>query len=250
MKRIKLAVSISAALAVAACGGPKRLTTTPPSAANPAEAETDVVFDLLMAGDEGAATKRLKAIRKRDPMNANALLLSDSITRDPQELLGPNSYPHTVRTGDTVVGLAQQFLGNRLKAYQLLRYNGLKAPAVLTPGEILRIPGEAPRPEPARQPEPTTRPAPASKPKPAASKPAAPVAPAAGPAAAPAASPAANPAAAHQARAAGLAALNQGNVVRAVALLRRAAALDPANPAIARDLARAERIAATVKARK
>jgi len=38
--------------------------------------------------------------------------------------------------------------------------------------------------------------------------------------------------------------------VRAVGLLRRAAALDPGNPVIARDLTRAERIAATVKARK
>lgn len=240
MKRIKLAAWLSVASALAACGGPKGLTTTPPPLAGPVAAETDVVFDLLMAGDEGAATKRLKAIRKREPMNANALLLSDSIARDPKELLGPNSYPYAVRAGDTVVGLAQRFLGNRLKAYQLLRYNGLKAPAVLTPGQTLRIPGEAPRPEPVRQPEPASRPtpAPAAKPKPATPKPAAPAAPAT------------NPAAARQARAAGLAALNQGNVARAVALLRRAAALDPTNPLIARDLARAERIAATVKARK
>ena len=47
-----------------------------------------------------------------------------------------------------------------------------------------------------------------------------------------------------------IAALNQGNVDRAVGLLRRAKQLDPANPLIARDLARAERIAATVRARK
>lgn len=240
-KNIKLAALLAVASALAACGGPKTLKTTPPPVATPA-AEIDQVFDLLMAGDEGGATKRLKAIRKREPMNANAQLLSDSITRDPKELLGPSSYVYTVRSGDTIVGLAQRFLGNRLKAYQLLRYNGLKAPAVLTPGQMLRIPGEAARPEPIRQPEPAPRPAPATKPKPAAAKPTAP--------AAPAAVPAANPAAARQARAAGLAALNQGNVARAVQLLRRAAALDPGNPAIARDLSRAERIAATVRARK
>ena len=131
---------VAVASALAACGGPKGLTTTPPPVAQPGVADTDVVFDLLMAGDEGAATKRLKAIRKRDPMNATALLLSDSIGRDPTELLGPNSYPYAVRPGDTIVGLAQRFLGNRLKAYQLLRYNGLKAPAVLAPGQTLRIP--------------------------------------------------------------------------------------------------------------
>lgn len=239
MKRIKLAALLSVASVLAACGGPKGLTTTPPPVAAPSVAETDVVFDLLMAGDESAATKRLKAIRKRDPMNATALLLSDSVSRDPKELLGPNSYPYTVRAGDTVVGLAQRFLGNRLKAYQLLRYNGLKAPAVLTPGQTVRLPGEAPRPDPIRQPEPARpTPTPVAKPKPAAPKPAAPAAPTA------------NPVAARQARAAGLAALNQGNVARAVGMLRRAAALDPGNPLIARDLARAERIAATVKARK
>jgi Flp pilus assembly protein TadD len=62
--------------------------------------------------------------------------------------------------------------------------------------------------------------------------------------------PAGNPAAARQARAAGLAALNQGNVDRAIALLGRAAQLDPGNALIERDLARARRIAATVRARK
>ena len=61
---------------------------------------------------------------------------------------------------------------------------------------------------------------------------------------------AANPAAARAARTAGLVALNQGAVQRAVGLLRRAATLDPGNPLIARDLARAERIAATVRAHK
>lgn len=237
----KLVAAGAAALALAACsGGPARVANTPPPVAKATAAETDAVFDLLMAGDEAAAAKRLKIIRKRDPMDPVAQLLGDSVARDPKELLGPDSYAYTVRPGDTIVGLAQRFLGNRLKAYQLLRYNGLKAPAVLTTGQVLRIPGEAPRAEPVRHPEPTARPTPAptAKPKPAAPKPAAPTAPAA------------NPVAARQARAAGLTALNQGNVGRAVALLRRAVALDPANPAIARDLARAERIAATVRSRK
>lgn len=242
MTRIKLAALVVVASALAACSGaPKGVVTTPVPVAGAATAEADAVFDLLMAGNEDAAAKRLKAIRKRDPMNPAAALLADSISRDPKELLGPASYPYTVRPGDTMVSLAERHLGNRLKAYQLLRYNGLKAPAVLTPGQTLRLPGEAPRPEPVRHPEPSARPAasPSTKPKPAAPKPTA-----------PAAAPAINPAVARQVRAAGLAALNQGNVGRAVALLRRAATLDPGNPAIARDLARAERIAATVQSRK
>jgi LysM repeat protein len=227
------------AVALAGCSaGPARVKTLAPPPAQSSAGDVDSAFDLLMNGDESGARKRLKIVLKRDPMNANAQLLSDSIGRDPKELLGPESYPYIVRSGDTIVGLAQRFLGNRLKAVQLLRYNNLKAPVVLTAGQVLQIPGEPPRVEPIRRPDPSpvrpapSAPAPALKAKPAPPK------------------PAANPAAARQLRGAGLAALNQGNVDRAVGLLRRAAALDPGNPLIARDLARAERIAATVKARR
>ncbi|MFC3580391.1 LysM peptidoglycan-binding domain-containing protein [Sphingomonas hylomeconis] len=239
-KSVKLAVVAAGALSLAACSGgtPHLKAVAPPPAASSA-GEAEAIATLLDQGQEGAARKRLKALLKRDPMNPSARLLNDSLDRDPKELLGPDSYPYVTRPGDTIVGLAQRFLGNRLKAYQLGRYNGLKAPVVLTPGQVLRIPGEAPRPEPVRRPDPVrATPAPA-KPKPAAARPAAPAP----------AKPVANPVAARAARTAGLAALNQGNVQRAVGLLRRAAALDPGNALIARDLARAQRIAATVKAR-
>ena len=228
---------------LAACsGGPARVKSAPPPPVAVTTADTDAVFELLMQGKQDDARKQLQKLLKRDPMSATAKLLSDSIERDPKELLGPTSYAYAARAGDTIVGLSERFLGNRLKAYQLIRYNGLKAPVVLSPGQALRIPGEPPRVEPVRRPEPApTRPAPttpvAPRPKPAAPKPAA-------------TAPAANPGAARAARAAGLAALNGGDVNRAVGLLRRAAALDPGNPAIARDLSRAERIAATVRAHK
>lgn len=244
MTQIRTLLTTVALAALAACsGGPKPVKGVPrPAAVVPVSAaETDAVFALLMRGEEKGARKQLKALLKRDPQSANAALLSDSIERDPKELLGPVSYPYTVRAGDSAEGLAQRLLGNRLKAYQLIRYNDLKPPVVLTPGQVLRVPGEPPRVEPVRRPEPKSprpsapTPAPVAKPKPAAPKPAAPVA---------------NPAAARSARAAGLAALNGGDVNRAVGLLRRAAALDPGNPVIARDLARAERIAATVRARR
>ena len=243
--RTKFAVVGLGALALAACSsGPGRVkpALAPPPAASVAS-ETDAAFDLLMQGKEGAAVGKLKSILKRDPMNPAATMLSGSIKGDPKDLLGPQSYPYTVRAGDTMEGLAQRFLGNRMKAYQLVRYNSLKAPVTLVAGQVIRIPGEPPRPEPVRRPEPepakpaTTATSP--KPKVVAPKPAA-----------PAVSPGTNPVAARQLRTAGLAALNQGNVDRAVGLLRRAKQLDPANPLVARDLARAERIAATVRARK
>ncbi|MDB5687797.1 MAG: hypothetical protein JWR77_2386 [Rhizorhabdus sp.] len=229
-------------LALAACsGGPmprSGIKVASPTATT--ASEINAIAALLDQGDESAARRRLKVLLKREPMNASAQLLSDSIERDPKDLLGPNSYPYSVRAGDTITGLADRLLGNRLKSYQLLRYNGLKAPAALVAGQVLRIPGETIRIEPRRV-EPTpVRPTPAQttpRPKAEATRPAAPA-------------PAANSIVARQLRAAGLTALNQGAIDRAVGLLRRAASLDPGNALISRDLARAERIAATVRSRR
>lgn len=225
------------ALLVAACSTGER----PARSAAPIHATTtdeiEAIATLLDAGDQRRAKKRITAALKGDPGNARLMLLRDSIVRDPQELLGPTSFSYTVKSGDTIGGLAQQFLGNRLKSHQLARYNGILGAATLTPGQSLRIPGDAPRAVPVKRAEPQ---APAARPR--APQRAAAVAPRA--TAVPA-----NPAAARQARSAGLAALNEGNPGRAVNLLSRAAALDPANPAISRDLQRAQRVNAAVKAR-
>ncbi len=245
-------------LGLAACGGKG---APPPSAAGtvapPASAgEVDAIMALLDRGEAKAARRRIDAALGLDPMNPSLQVLRDSLDRDPTELLGPASHAYTVRPGDTMTGLAERFLGNKLKAYQLARYNAVDEPAALAPGRVLRIPGAAPAVERARRDEPhrterkTPKPALAAsrpKPKPSQPKPAA---------AAAARSPAADPGAgrakreAGAARAAGLAALNQGQVGRAVGLLRRAASLDPANPLARRDLARAERIASAVQARR
>lgn len=234
--------ALTLAIAVAACSGggakPAAQLPAPPHAAT-ADSDIDAIIALLDAGDTKNAQRRIASALKRDPMNASVQVLRDSIVRDPKQLLGPVSHPYVTKTGDTMNGLAERFLGTRLKGYQLSRYNGIAVPATLAAGQTLRIPGEPPRVEPVRRTEPRV-PAPVvatPKPKPAAAKPVV-------------AKPAANPVAARQARAAGLAALNQGDVVRATNLLRRASLLDPANPTIARDLGRAQRIAATVKARR
>lgn len=229
-----LAATLACAL-VAACGGGSpggRVASTVAVQPTPA-AEIDLVVALLEQGKPGAAKKRLSAALKRDPNNPALMVLRDSITRKPEELLGPNSFRYTARSGDTMSGLAQRFLGNRLKFYQLSRYNGIDLPGSLRAGQVLNIPGKPPAPPPPRQAGPAQ---PGSRDKPRAAL------------AAPS-RPAANPAAAQQARSAGLAALSAGQPGRAVALLSRAANLDPGNAVIARDLTRARRIAATVGSR-
>lgn len=226
---------VALGLALAACAqGPK---TPAPVSAAPATTTVEQAMLLLNEGDEAGARKAVKALLKRNPNDPGARVLEDSLDRDPVQLLGPKSFDYVVQPGDTMMGLSEKFLGTRLKFYQLARYNAVKIPAQLGAGVTLKIPGEAPRPPEPVRPRPTPKPV-ESAPKPA--KPKAPPAPAA---------PSQNPAAAQKARSAGLAALNQGRVANAVALLRRAAALDPGNPLIQRDLSRAERIERTVQAK-
>jgi len=234
LSQARATVGALALSALAACSGGASRPAGPAAIGNPV-AEIDAIVDLLNRGDADAARKRLRAALKRAPQDSSARLLLDSIERDARTALGPISYAYTVRPGDTMLGLADRLLGNRLKFYQLSRYNVIATPATLSAGTTLRIPGEPPRlpqPRPESQ-RPPAATAPVPRPRPSAIKP-------------PAAR--ADPAAARRARAAGLAALNAGNVDRAVAQLRRAAALDPGSAPIQRDLQRAQRIAATVRA--
>jgi hypothetical protein len=234
---LRLAALASLAALAACAKGPAPQPIAAPAPL--AESEIEGVQALLMRGDRKGAEKSLKPLLKRAPMNPKLQLLRDSISGDPKELLGPTNYPYTVRAGETIEQLAERLLGNRLKAYQLARYNDLANPSTLAAGTILRVPGSPPRPKPQPAPErPRTAPAAAPRPKPTAPT----------PAPAPA-KPVANPAAAQRARSAGLAALNRGAVRQAVGLLQRAHALDPGNAVILRDLQRAQRIAATVRAR-
>jgi tetratricopeptide (TPR) repeat protein len=207
--------------------------------AAPFRSPIDAAIDLLNQGDEKGAQKQLKPLLRANPNDPAANVLLESIQRDPVELLGAKSFSYKAQPGDTMLALSQRFLGNRLKFYQLARYNHLDKPAELAVGTMLRIPGEEPRaappsPEPIANRNGTSPPASQVK-----SKAKAPDS---------AAIPSANPAAAFKLRGLGLTALNQGQVASAVALLRRASALDPTNSLIARDLARAERIARTVRA--
>lgn len=239
---LRPAIVVVLAAFATACSNAPHPNASAGAALSATHNEVEAIAALLDAGETAKAKKRITAALKRDPNDANLMLLRDSIDRSPQELLGPNHYAYTVQQGDTFPGLAQRFLGNRLKAYQLARYNGVSGAGVLTAGQVLQIPGQLARIEAPRHIDRPTEPvrAPPRARTPARATPAPPAAAHLG----------TNPVAARQARSAGLAALNEGNPGRAVGLLARAAALDPGNPAIARDLQRAQRINATVKARK
>lgn len=236
-----IAAATALAFAVTACsGGPRVAASAPPAATAPAEIEQ--IAQLLDRGEVKDARKKLEAALRKDKANPSLLVLREDIDGDAKADLGPANHAYTVVAGDTMAGLARRFLGDRLKSYQLARYNGLKDPSALRPGQTLRIPGEDARPDSRRSAErglshrSSARADEHSRPSTVH--------------AAPPPAPGANPAAAQRARKAGLTALYKGKVAAAVTDLERAAALDPGNDAIASDLQRARRIAATVKARR
>lgn len=207
-----------------------------------------LALDLLGQGRSKAPQARaeLQAFLAEQPDNALGRSLLEQIDRDPLELLGAQSFPYTIRSGETLSSLAERFLGDRFQFFALSRYNGLETPREAQVGQVVKIPGTSP-PPPAlrgrRKPSPAAArasdealiaarvkeaPEPAAKPPPPAPppKPAAPR----------------DPGRAGRLRASALALLNKGQADKAAAMLQEAAQLEPGNALIRADLARALRL--------
>lgn len=223
---------------VAACSSTPRPKPGRPATVQAISNEQQIAdaIGALEIGDTARARKLLKEMSRRDPSDRQVQTLLVGIDANPVALLGTTTFPYIVQRGDRMTTIAERFLGDRLKFHLLARYNGLRTPSI-EPGQVLRIPGTAPAPiaSPVVRPRPENKPA--ASPPPRATPPVA-------------SAPAANPALAGSLRGQAVKALDQGKVATAVVLLRRAKAADPANALVARDLARAERLLATVRARK
>ncbi|MET0293991.1 MAG: LysM domain-containing protein [Phenylobacterium sp.] len=229
-RRAPLWLALAGACTLAACASaPKSApTATAPAPAKPDLAtapadRTRQAIDLLTQGRPTLARPLLVTALVDDPDNRVAKRLLAQIDGEPKALLPGKPKTYTVGPGETFSMLAGRFLGDPLMFYALARYNGFAAPSQLAPGYVLQIP----------VPE---RPAVVAKPKPATPAAKAPAEVAT----------ARNPGQASSLRAQGLDQLNRGAPSRAVSLLQQAAQLDPANPAIQRDLSRAQRIQASL----
>jgi hypothetical protein len=239
IRRPPILAAAAAALMMAACATTQPappvvavVTPPPPVVVQPPEAPpapTPVIpardrirtaVDLLGKGQTAAARTELAALLADYPDNAVGKTLIDQIDKDPKALLGTRNYRYTVRPGETLSILAGRFLGDPLLFFALARYNDIDRPDTNEVGRTLLIPGVPKR-------------APAAAAAPVAAK----------------AAPSVDADRANGLRRTALEAMSSGGIDRAVALLRQAAPLDPANTLIRADLERALRIQASVRNR-
>ena len=212
--------------------------TTPPE-------RQHYITELLGAGQRDQARVEAQKLVEEQPTSTEATTLLNEIDADPQALLGTQNMPYTVQPGETLVTLADRFLGDSNLFYALARYNNIDVPNTVAPGQAILIPttkhaGRADHPDhadhtPHAEHKPTPpvlrrRDEPAQEPK----KPAPPEGPPA--------APAHDPARASALRSQALVEMNKGAIDRAVSLLREASHLDPDSGPISADLARALRI--------
>lgn len=151
----------------------------PPTAAQQLQAQKLALgaVDLLESGNETDARSELDRALALDPSNKLALNLMRQMNEDPFTLLGRESFPYTVRAGESLSKVAGRFLGDVYAFHALARYNNIKVPRQVGEGRTIRVPGKAPPPErvdprrASREKEAAVPPAPAALPAPARAEP-------------------------------------------------------------------------------
>ena len=211
--------------------------TTPPE-------RQHYVLELLAAGKRDQARVEAQQLLKEQPANTEAATLLNEIDADPQTLLGAQSFSYTIQPGESLVTLADRFLGDSNLFYALARYNNIDVPNDAAPGQAILIPStkgapaeHAPRPEHVEHGEHDRKEA-----APVLRRREEPAVEAKKPVVEPPAGAAHDPARASALRSEALVEMNKGAIDHAVSLLRQASVLDPGSQAIAADLARALRI--------
>ncbi len=94
----------------------------------------------LGLGQVAPARVELDAALSQQPDNPDAWLLLLQLDGDPVSILGKNSTPYTVKPDETLLRIAEDFLGSQYLFYALAGYNGLESPNAIQEGQQIRIP--------------------------------------------------------------------------------------------------------------
>jgi tetratricopeptide (TPR) repeat protein len=103
--------------------------------------------NLLDEGKEPEARANLDAAKKLDANNELANTLLYTLNADPEQELGGKYFRYTVKPGDRLSKIAEQYLNDQYKFFLLARYNGIAVPRGLKAGQAIKVPGK-PLPEP------------------------------------------------------------------------------------------------------
>lgn len=98
------------------------------------------VIALLEGGDFKAAHAQLQQAVAAEPGNLAARQLFAQLNTDPNRYFGSAHTSHTVQAGESMAGLARQYLGHPLEFVALARYNNIARPRWLEVGQTLKIP--------------------------------------------------------------------------------------------------------------
>ena len=98
------------------------------------------ILRLIEKGDHEQARAALETFLSKDPKNQLARSLYKQLTIDPEKALGPAASSYTVKSGDTLGGLAARFLGDPMNFVILGRYNHIERGRDLQVGQTIKIP--------------------------------------------------------------------------------------------------------------
>lgn len=96
-------------------------------------------IDLLQEGESNEAEEMLRVLAADDGGSVARRLL-DQIRLPPESLLGEEYIEITVDAGDSLSGLAAEYVGDSLMFFALARLNDIERPRLLQPGTTLSVP--------------------------------------------------------------------------------------------------------------
>jgi LysM repeat protein len=133
-----------------------------PTTAEKAAAQERALLAAELLQDAKVNETRTELMRslKLDPQNVLATTLMRQLNEDPTAILGKESFPYKVASGDTLSRIADRFLGDKYMFYALARYNNIATPKNLQAGQTIKILGKPPAVVAVRPPPPTPAPIP------------------------------------------------------------------------------------------